>query len=95
MAESDQGPFETILGIVGLFLGIAIGSQAQEYTCGAALILGIILAGIGAFIGKQVDAFVTFVIAVVALIVIIAVNATIRHFVFELIRGIIQAAGQG
>lgn len=81
--EEKPGPFATLFAWVGLIAGGAGGLEAGD---GLGMLMGgIVLAVIGAWVGRLADAVVARLVFITAAIIAIMINVTIRRFVFELI----------
>ena len=69
MADKENTPLGNLLGFVGFFAGLAAGWQASDENVIAALIVGVVVAGIGAFLGNLAWRILVVLVAIAVAVV--------------------------
>lgn len=82
--ESKSGFFENLLTVVGGFSGAVWGYNNGGFI--AMLIVGVIAAGIGRWVGAVADGIIAFAL----LVFYIMLNAAVRRFFWDFIQALFQ-----
>jgi hypothetical protein len=82
-SNTQSGPFAKLFGVIGVIAGGAAGLQANDFPgmCVGALILGMI----GFVIGGLADKLVAWLLFVATALVMLLINAAIRHVVWDVL----------
>lgn len=81
MANKENTPLGSLLGFIGFFAGLAAGWQVSDENVIAALIAGVVVAGIGAFLGN----IAWRILIVLVTIAVAVVSFNLRQAVVEVV----------
>lgn len=84
--ETEVGPFESILALVGGFTGLVFGYDIAEWI--GAIVGGVLLWSIGRWVGAVADGLVKFLVFIGFLIL----NRFVRLLVWDFIQAILNGS---